>query len=122
MSTRFQTLVAEAKARITEIDLDAYRRQAASPHPPLLIDVRDAGEFSAGRPPRALHLSRGTLEGKIEAVVPDLHTPVVLICAGGNRSALAAESLQRLGYTRVASLIGGFGAWQQAGLPVEKSA
>lgn len=120
MSARFQKLAAETKARITEIDLATYRQQAASPTPPLLIDVRDAEEFAAGHPFGAIHLSRGTLEGKIENVVPDLNTPLVVTCAGGNRSAFAAESLQKMGYTAVSSLIGGFGAWVKAGQPVVK--
>lgn len=118
--TRFQKLAAEAKTRITEIDLDTYKQQAASARPPLLIDVRDAEEFAAGHAPGAIHLSRGTLEGQIEGVAPDADTPIVCTCAGGNRSALAAESLQKMGYTRVASLIGGFGAWAKAGEPVVK--
>lgn len=121
MSNRFQKLVAETKARITEIDISAYQTLAASPRPPLLIDVRDAKEFAAGHPAGALHISRGTLEGKIEEAVPDASTPIVLSCAGGNRSAFAAESLQRMGYVNVASLIGGYRAWTQAGLPVARS-
>lgn len=120
MSSRFQKLAADTKTRITEIDLATYKKQATSPKPPLFIDVRDAEEFAAGHAPEAIHLSRGTLEGKIEGVVPDVNTPIVLSCAGGNRSAFAAESLQKMGYTNVASLIGGFGAWVKAGQPVVK--
>lgn len=125
MSTpnRFQTLVADAKTRVTEIDVAEYQRRLADPGSarPLLIDVRDGDEVAAlGLPAGAVHLSRGRLEGQIESAVPDLGTPIVCICAGGNRSALAAESLQRMGYTNVASFIGGFGAWTKAGLPVSK--
>ena len=123
MSTnpRFQKLVAEAKRRIKEITVDELAAQAApGEEKPILIDVRESEEFAAGHAPGALHLSRGTLEGKIEAAVPDTATPVVLYCAGGNRSAFAAENLQKMGYTRVVSLIGGFGAWLKAGRPVEK--
>ncbi|HSI09260.1 MAG: rhodanese-like domain-containing protein [Rariglobus sp.] len=122
MSTRFQKLAADTKTRITEIDIAAYKKQAASPTPPLLIDVRDAEEFAAGHPVGAIHASRGTLEGKIEDIAPDVTTPIVLSCAGGNRSAFAAESLQKMGYTNVASLIGGYRAWTQSGEPVVKSA
>jgi rhodanese-related sulfurtransferase len=85
-----------------------------------LIDVRDAEEFSAGHPVGAIHANRGTLEGKIEDIAPDVTSSIVLSCAGGNRSALAAESLWKMGYTHVASLIGGYRAWTQAGEPVEK--
>jgi len=123
MSTnpRFKKLVAEAKGRIREITVAELTSLAASAATkPVLIDVRETEEFVAGHAPGALHLSRGTLEGKIEAVVPDVTTAVVLSCASGNRSAFAAESLQKMGYTNVASLIGGFGAWLKAGLPVEK--
>ncbi len=123
MSTnpRFKKLVAEAKGRIREITVDELTSLAASAATkPVLIDVRESEEFAAGHAPGALHLSRGTLEGKIEAAVPDVTTPVVLYCASGNRSAFAAESLQKMGYTNVASLIGGFGAWLKAGRPVKK--
>ncbi len=122
MSTnpRFQKLAAEAKGRIREITVDELTSLAASAATkPILIDVREAEEFAVGHAAGALRLSRGTLEGKIEAMVPDAGTPVVLYCASGNRSAFAAESLQKMGYTNVASLIGGFGAWAKAGHPVE---
>ena len=120
---RFQKLVAEAKGRITEITVDELATQTApGEREPVLIDVREAEEFSVGHAPGALHLSRGTLEGRIEAAVPEVTTPIVLYCAGGNRSAFAAESLGKMGYTRVSSLIGGFGAWLKAGRPVERGA
>ncbi|MFA6287900.1 MAG: rhodanese-like domain-containing protein [Opitutaceae bacterium] len=123
MSTnpRFKKLVAETKGHIREIKVDELTSlEASAVTKPILIDVREVEEFSAGHAADALHLSRGTLEGKIEAAVPDVNTPVVLYCASGNRSAFAAESLQKMGYTNVASLIGGFGAWLKAGRPVEK--
>lgn len=121
-TNRFQKLVADAKTRITEIDVEGYRRRIADTDrpPPLLIDIRDGEELALGMPQGALHLSRGRLEGQIENVAPDLDTPIICICAGGNRSALAAESLQRMGYTNVASFVGGFGAWTKAGLPLAK--
>ena len=118
---RFKKLVAEAKGHIREITVDELTSLAgAAATKPILIDVRETEEFSAGHAAGALHLSRGTLEGRIEAAVPDTSTPVVLYCASGNRSAFSAESLQKMGYTNVASLIGGFGAWLKAGRPVEK--
>jgi len=121
MSTnpRFRKLVEEAKNHIKEITLDELAaRMTSYAQKPLLIDVRETEEFSAGHAPGALHLSRGTLEGRIEAAVPDVTAPVVLYCASGNRSAFAAESLQRMGYTNVVSLGGGFGAWLKTGSPV----
>ena len=67
----------------------------------------------------AVHLSRGILELRIEQVIPDASTPLICYCGGGSRSALAADSLQKMGYTNVASLAGGFKAWKEAGLPTE---
>lgn len=119
---RFQKLVAEAKGRIKEITVDELAvRMAPGAERPILIDVRECAEFDGGHVPGALHLSRGTLEGKIEAAVPDVSTSVVLYCASGNRSAFAAESLQKMGYAHVTSLAGGMGAWLKAGRPVERA-
>ena len=85
----------------------------------LLIDVREADEFEKEHAAGAKHLSRGVLEMKIEEAAPDLDQPIVCYCGGGKRSALAAENLQRMGYTNVASLTGGFKAWKAAGFAVE---
>jgi rhodanese-related sulfurtransferase len=114
---RFEKLAQEAKARIEEVTVaEAVERQAAGA---LLIDVREADEFSQGHAPDALHLSKGMLEVKIEQQVPDPNAAIVCYCGGGNRSALAADSLQTMGYTNVSSMIGGFSAWKKAGLPIE---
>jgi rhodanese-related sulfurtransferase len=118
MSTpsRFQRLVQDAKSRITEIspnDAAQAVEQGA-----MLIDVREAGDRAHGHIPGALHLDRGTIELDIEEQAPALDTPIICHCGGGSRSALVAESLQRMGYTNVKSLAGGFKAWKQAGLPV----
>jgi len=80
-----------------------------------IIDVRDDREWEAGHIPDAHHISRGKLEFKIEDVFPESETPIVLYCGGGSRSALAALSLQLLGYENVLSLQGGFRGWQGAG-------
>jgi len=113
-SPRFQKLAAEAKTRIREISAaEASQQQQAGA---LLIDVREADEFAKGHAKDAIPLSRGVIELKIEDVAPDLATPIVLYCGGGSRSALAAENLQRMGYTNVASLAGGFKAWKDQGL------
>jgi phage shock protein E len=117
---RYRRLLADVKTRINEITIENYMKSTATADKPLLIDIRETGEWAAGHAPEALHISRGVLEGSIEEEVPDVTTPIVLSCAGGNRSALSAESLQKMGYTRVSSLIGGFAAWTQAGLPVVK--
>ena len=81
-----------------------------------LIDVREESEWAAGHLPQAEHLGRGILERDIEERVPDTAAPIVLYCGGGYRSALAAKSLQEMGYTNVLSLAGGIRAWRDAGL------
>jgi phage shock protein E len=116
-SNRYQQLTADAKTRIREITVqDIERTPLASGT--VVIDVREAAEWRAGHAVGAIHLSRGLLEGSIEEKVPDLATPILLYCAGGNRSALAADSLQKMGYTNVTSLAGGFAEWQKARLPI----
>ena len=86
----------------------------------LLIDVRDPDEWQEGHIPGAKNFSRGTVELEIEEAAPDLSTPIITHCGGGGRSALAAESLQRMGYKNVKSMAGGFKAWKAAGLPTTK--
>jgi rhodanese-related sulfurtransferase len=117
MSTpnRFQKLVQEAKTRITEISAPDAAREIE--RGTLLIDVREPEDRQQGHVPAAVHMPRGTIELDIEEKVPDLDTPIICHCGGGSRSALVAESLQRMGYTNVKSLAGGFKAWKQAGLP-----
>jgi rhodanese-related sulfurtransferase len=114
-STRFQRLVAEAKTRITEMTAAELRAELAADEKPVLIDIREAEEHARGAIPGARHLARGLLEGRIEETVPDPTTPLVVYCAGGNRSALAADNLQKMGYTGVRSLAGGFDAWGRSG-------
>lgn len=113
---RFEKLVAEAKRNIQEVSPHdaalALERGDA-----LLIDVRDADEWQEGHIPGAKNFSRGTVELEIEEEAPDLSTPIIAHCCGGGRSALAAESLQRMGYKNVKSMAGGFKAWKAAGLP-----
>jgi len=107
---RFEKLAAEAKSRIREISVaEAIQRQQAGA---MLIDVREAEEFAQQHLPGAIHLSRGVIELKIEQQAPDTATPIVCYCGGGYRSALVADNLQRMGYTNVASMAGGFKAWK----------
>jgi phage shock protein E len=113
-SPRFQKLVADAKSRITEISAaEASERQKSGS---VLIDVREAEDFAKEHAKGATHLSRGVLELKIEEHVPDTTTPIVCYCGGGSRSALAADSLQKMGYSNVVSMAGGFKAWKEQGL------
>jgi rhodanese-related sulfurtransferase len=116
---RFEKLVAEAKKNVQEISpqdaASALKRGDA-----LLIDVRDPDEWQEDHIPGAKNFSRGTVELEIEEAVPDLSTPIITHCGGGGRSALAAESLQRMGYKNVKSMAGGFKAWKAAGLPATR--
>ena len=114
----FLALVADAKARVQEMDIRGY--QALPPEGHVLIDVREDHEWAEGHARGALHLSKGIIERDIETRVPDKSTKMVLYCGGGYRSALAADELGKMGYTDVISLEGGWRAWREAGLPVEK--
>jgi Rhodanese-related sulfurtransferase len=119
MPTRFEKLVAEAKKNITEVPPEEVA-EAAKTGEPLIIDVRDPEESCLARIPNAKTISRGTLEIEIEEIAPDTAAPIICYCGGGGRGALAAESLQRMGYTNVKSIAGGFKAWKSAGLPVQQ--
>jgi rhodanese-related sulfurtransferase len=119
-SPEFLKLVNDAKSRIKETDLNGYKTMLSNGEKPLLIDTREDSEWSAGHAAGALHLSKGIIERDIEAKVPGKNTPMVLYCGGGFRSALAADALQKMGYTNVISLDGGWRAWQQSGLPIER--
>ncbi len=113
---RFQKLVAEAKENIEEISPnDAVHEVGCGAA--TLIDVRSSDEWKAGHARGARHLERGEIELEIEEQVPDLDQRIICYCGGGGRSALVAESLQRMGYRNVRSMAGGFRAWQAAGLP-----
>ena len=115
--TRFANLVNEAKSRIQEVTpQEAAARQAQGA---LLIDVREGEDFAREHAQGARHLSKGIVELKIEQQAPDPATPIVCYCGGGSRSALVADNLQKMGYTQVASLAGGFKAWKEARLPTE---
>ena len=112
---RFEKLATEAIRNIREVSATEAREQQRAGA--LLVDVREADEFARGHAEGSVHLSRGVLELKIEQLAPDANTPIVCYCGGGKRSALAAESLQRMGYANVSSLVGGFKAWRDADLP-----
>jgi len=113
---RFQKLVAQAKERITEIspaDAQAQSEKGGA----VLIDVREEEDWREDHAKGAKHLERGSIELEIEEQVPDLKTPIICYCGGGSRSALVAESLQKMGYENVRSVAGGFRAWKENGLP-----
>jgi rhodanese-related sulfurtransferase len=116
----FLSLVKDAKSRVREIDIEEYTRKAVSGEDFVTIDVREESEWAAGHAAGALHLGKGIIERDIETKVPDKNTPLVLYCGGGYRSALAADALQKMGYTDVISLDGGWRAYKDAQLPIEK--
>ena len=119
-SPEFLKLVNDAKSRIRETDIAGYKKMLVQSEKVLLIDTREESEWAAGHAAGALHLSKGIIERDIEAKVPDKQTPMVLYCGGGFRSALVADNLQKMGYQNAISLDGGWRAWQQSGLPVER--
>ncbi len=114
--TRFEKLVADAKKHITEISPQEAAAKSQSGEA-AIVDVREKDEWDEEHIPMATHLSRGTIELDIEEKVPDLNTLIICHCGGGGRSALAADSLQKMGYKNVRSMAGGFKAWKAAGLP-----
>jgi len=114
----FLALVNEAKSRIRQVDIAQYQEMPRDSH--VLVDVREDREWADGHAAGAIHLSKGVIERDIESEIPDKSTAMVLYCGGGYRSALTAAELQKMGYTNVISLDGGWRAWNQAGLPVEK--
>ena len=115
----FQALVKDAKSRIKEVNIDQLKQMREAGAKFLLVDVREDSEWSAGHAAGATHLGRGILERDIEAKVSQKDDKIILYCGGGARSALAADTLQKMGYTNVYSLSGGMSAYKSAGLPLE---
>ena len=118
-SKRFLEIVRAVKARIKETDVQTVRARQKKGDTFYLVDVREDNEWDKGHLPGAIHLGKGVIERDIEGVIPDLNAEIILYCGGGYRSALAAENLERMGYTHVVSMDGGFRGWNEAGLPVE---
>ncbi|HVF39278.1 MAG TPA: rhodanese-like domain-containing protein [Gemmatimonadaceae bacterium] len=118
-SPGFLALAEDARSRVREVSVDETLR-AVNDGTARLIDVREDNEWLAAHARGAEHISRGIIERDIEKLVPEKDAPLILHCGGGFRSALAADSLQRMGYTNVASMAGGWRAWKEAGAPVEE--
>jgi rhodanese-related sulfurtransferase len=116
----FLKLVQDAKTRVPECTVDDVKKRLDMGDRFLLVDVREDREFVAGHIPGAVHIGKGVIERDIEAKVPDPATPLVLYCGGGFRSALAAEALQKMGYTNVISMDGGWREWNQKGYATEQ--
>jgi rhodanese-related sulfurtransferase len=119
-SPRFLKLCEDTRARVTEVSVDEVAKRLAQKESFHLVDVREDREWAQGRIAGARHLGRGVIERDLEKAIPDVHAEIVLYCGGGFRSALAAESLAKMGYTRVASMAGGWREWTGKGLPTER--
>jgi rhodanese-related sulfurtransferase len=118
-SPEFLKLVDDAKSRVREVNVAEARSRVESGNAKL-IDVREESEWEAGHARGAQHLGKGVIERDVEERVPDKKAELILYCGGGFRSALSADNLQKMGYTNVSSMAGGWRAWQEAGGPVEK--
>ena len=115
----FLKLVDDARNRIRELNVTEAREHLSANPAAQLIDVREDHEWQAGRAAHARHLSRGIIERDIETQIPNKQTELILYCGGGYRSALSADNLQRMGYTNVYSMDGGWKAWKESGAPIE---
>jgi rhodanese-related sulfurtransferase len=116
----FLKLVDDAKSRVRQIDIEGYKKMVAVREPHVLVDTREDREWADGRVAGAVHLSKGIIERDIETLYPDKTVELVLYCGGGFRSALAADNLQKMGYSNVISLDGGWRALKESGLALEK--
>jgi len=118
-SPQFLKLVNEAKTRVKETNVAEVKRRMESGEKFLLVDVREDNEWQKGHIPGAVHMGRGVIERDIESQVPETSTRMILYCGGGFRSALVADNLQKMGYTEVESMDGGWRGWLADGLPTE---
>jgi rhodanese-related sulfurtransferase len=117
-SPRFLRIVEDARSRVNEISIDDVKKKLDRGESFLLVDVREESEYAADHLPGAVHLGKGIIERDIENRVPDPATPLVLYCGGGFRSAMAADNLQKMGYTNVLSMQGGIRGWRERAYPL----
>jgi rhodanese-related sulfurtransferase len=115
---RFLQLVQDAKSRVRETTVDEVKARLDRGEKPTLIDVREESEYARDHLPGAVHLGKGVIERDIEKRFPDTATELILYCGGGFRSALAADALQKMGYTNVISMDGGVRDWRGKGYPM----
>ena len=117
-SPRFLALVQDAKTRVREVTVDDVKARLDRGEKFLLVDVREEGEWAKDHLPGAVHLGKGIIERDIESLFADTKAEIVLYCGGGFRSALAADNLQKMGYTNVLSMDGGIRGWREKGYPL----
>jgi len=117
---RFLKLVDDAKTRVRETKVEQVKKRIDGGEKFILVDVREESEFAKDHLPGAIHLGKGIIERDIEARVPELNAEIVLYCGGGFRSALAADNLQKMGYTNVISMDGGIRDWREKRYPLTK--
>jgi rhodanese-related sulfurtransferase len=117
---RFLKIVDDAKTRVRETNVDEVKKRLDRRDKFILVDVREESEYAKDHLPGAIHLGKGVIERDIEARVPELGAEMILYCGGGFRSALAADNLQKMGYTNVISMDGGIRGWREKGYPLTK--
>ena len=117
---QFLKLVQDAKKRVKETNVEEVKSKLDRGEKFLLVDVREESEFAKDHLPGAVHLGKGVIERDIESRVPDLNTQMVLYCGGGFRSAMAADNLQKMGYTNVFSMDGGVRGWREKNFPLTR--
>jgi rhodanese-related sulfurtransferase len=115
---RFLKIVDDARTRVRETNVDDVKKRMDRGDKFLLVDVREESEYAKDHLPGAIHLGKGVIERDIEERVPELNKEMVLYCGGGYRSALAADNLQKMGYTNVISMDGGIRGWREKGYPL----
>jgi len=117
---KFLQIVSDAKKRVRETNVADVKRRVDAGEKMIVVDVREDNEWANGHLPGAIHLGKGVIERDIEARVPDTSAKIILYCGGGFRSALSADNLQKMGYTNVESMDGGWKGWLDAGLPTAR--
>ena len=117
-SPRFLNIVNDARSRVKETTVDEVKHRLERGEKFTLIDVREESEFAKDHLPGAIHLGKGVIERDIETRLPDLNAPMILYCGGGFRSALAADNLQKMGYTNAISMDGGIREWREKNYPL----
>ena len=116
---KFLAIVNDAKKRVKETNVADVKRRMDAGAKMILVDVREESEWANGHLPGAIHLGKGIIERDVEGRIPDTSTKIVLYCGGGFRSALSADNLQKMGYTNVESMDGGWKGWLAAGYPTQ---